>query len=153
MTVDFITKLLLVAGKDVIFMVCDSLLKIAYFVATTEEITAEELVRLFRDNVWKLHGLPESVISNRELQFVTELTKELNRMLEIKMRLSMVFHPQMDGQIEWMNQELEQYLQFFTEYRQRDWLEWLAMAEFAVNNKVHIVTKVLPFMAIYGREL
>ena len=153
MTVDFITKLLLVAGKDVIFMVCDSLLKIAYFVATTEKITAEELVRLFRDNVWKLHGLPESVISNRELQFVTELTKELNRMLEIKMRLSMVFHPQMDGQIEWMNQELEQYLQFFTEYRQRDWLEWLAMAEFAVNNKVHIVTKVLPFMAIYGREL
>jgi len=153
LTVDFITKLLLVAGKDVIFMVCDSLLKIAYFVATTEEITAEELVRLFRDNVWKLHGLPESVISNRELQFATELTKELNRMLEIKMRLSMVFHPQMDGQIEWMNQELEQYLQFFTEYRQRDWLEWLAMAEFAVNNKVHIVTKVLPFMAIYGREL
>jgi len=52
-----------------------------------------------------------------------------------------------------MNQELEQYLRFFIEYRQRDWPEWLATAEFVVNNKVHSATKVLPFMANYGREL
>ena len=52
-----------------------------------------------------------------------ELTKELNRMLGIEMRLSMVFHPQTDRQMEWINQELEQYLQFFTEHRQRDWPE------------------------------
>ena len=62
---DFITKLLLVVGKDAILVVCDRLLKMAHFVATTEEITAEGLVRLFRDNVWKLHGLPEGVISDR----------------------------------------------------------------------------------------
>jgi len=52
-----------------------------------------------------------------------------------------------------MNQELEQYLRFFTEYRQRNWPEWLVTAEFAVNNKVHLATKVSPFMANYGREL
>ena len=52
-----------------------------------------------------------------------------------------------------MNQELEQYLRFFTEYRQRDWPEWLATAEFVVNNKVHIATKILPFIANYEREL
>ena len=52
-----------------------------------------------------------------------------------------------------MNQELEQYLRFFVEHRQKDWLEWLASAEFAVNNKVHMAMKVLPFMANYGREL
>jgi len=52
-----------------------------------------------------------------------------------------------------MNQELEQYLRFFVDYRQKDWLEWLALAEFAVNNKVHTATKVLLFMANYGREL
>ena len=52
-----------------------------------------------------------------------------------------------------MNQELEQYLRFFTDYKQRDWPEWLAIAEFAVNNKVYLATKVLPFMANYGREL
>jgi len=52
-----------------------------------------------------------------------------------------------------MNQKLEQYLRFFTEYRQRDWPEWLVTAEFAVNNKVHLATKVLSFIANYGREL
>ena len=52
-----------------------------------------------------------------------------------------------------MNQELEQYLRFFTEYRQRDWLEWLTTVEFAVNNKVHSATKISPFMANYEREL
>jgi len=55
--------------------------------------------------------------------------------------------------MEWINQELEQYLRLFTEYRQRDWPEWLATAEFVVNNKVYTVTKVSPFMANYGREL
>ena len=74
-------------------------------------------------------------------------------MLEIKMRLLMAFHPQMDGQMEQMNQELEQYLCFFTEYRQRDWPEWLAMVEFTVNNKVHTTIKVLSFIANYERKL
>ena len=105
--VDFITKLLVVARKDAILVVCDRLSKITHFVATIEETSAEGLARLFRDNIWKLHGLPESVVSDRGPQFAVELTKELNRMLGIEMRLSIVFHPQTDGQMEWMNQELE----------------------------------------------
>ena len=84
---------------------------------------------------------------------MTELTKKLNRMLGIEIRLSMAFYPQTDRQTEQMNQELEQYLRFFTEYRQRDWPEWLMIAEFAVNNKVHLATKISPFIANYGREL
>jgi len=84
---------------------------------------------------------------------MAELTKELNRMLGIEMRLSIVFHPQTDRQTKQINQELEQYLRFFMEYRQRDWLEWLAIVEFAVNNKVYAATKVLPFMENYRREL
>jgi len=151
--VDFITKLLVVAGKDVILVVCDRLSKMTHFVVTTKGTLVEELVRLFRDNVWKLHRLLESVMSDRGSQFAAELTKELNRMLGIEMRLSTVFHPQTDGQIEQMNQELEQYLRFFVEHRQKDWLEWLALAEFMVNNKVHTATKVLPFMANYGKEV
>jgi len=151
--VDFITKLLVVAGIDAILVVCDRLFKMTYFVAMTEGTLAEGLARLFRDNVWKLHGLLESVILDQGPQFAAELTKELNQMLGIEMRLSTVFHPQMDRQTEQMNQELEQYLRFFVEHRQKDWPEWLALAEFAVNNKVHTATKVLPFMANYGREL
>jgi len=98
--VDFITKLPVVAGKDAILVVCDRLSKMAHFVATTEATLAEGLARLFRDNIWKLHRLPESVVSDRGLQFVAELTKELNKMLGIETRLSMVFHPQMNGQTE-----------------------------------------------------
>ena len=84
-----------------------------HFVAIIEEISAKRLVRLFRDNVWKLHGLPVSVILDRGPQFAAELTKELNRMLGIEMKLSTIFHSQTDRQTEWMNQELEQYLWFF----------------------------------------
>ena len=121
--VDFISKLPIVIGKDAILVVCDRLSKMTYFVATTEGTIAEELTRLFRDNVWRLHGLPESVVSDRGLQFAAELIKELNRMLGIKTKLSIVFHPQMDGQTECINQELEQYLRFFVDYRQKNWPE------------------------------
>jgi len=98
--VDFTTKSLVVAGKNAILVVCDRLSKMTHFVATTEGMSAEGLVRLFRDNIWKLHRLPESMVLDRELQFAAELTKELNRMLEIEMRLLTVFHPQTDGQTE-----------------------------------------------------
>ena len=91
--VDFITKLLVVAEKNTILIVCDQLSKMIHFVATTKRTLAEDLARLFRNNVWKLHGLPESVVSDRGPQFVAELMKELNRMLEIETRLSTAFHP------------------------------------------------------------
>jgi len=109
-TIDFITKLLVVAGKDAILVVCDWPSKITYFVATTKGTSVEGLARLFQDNIWKLHGLLKSMVSDRGPQFAAELTKELNRMLGIKMKLLTMFHPQTDGQIEQMNQELEQYL-------------------------------------------
>ena len=125
LTVDFITKLPVVAEKDAILVVCDRLSKITHFVATTKGTSVEGLARLFRDNVWKLHRLPESVVSDRGPQFAAELTKELNRMLEIRTKLSTAFHPQTDGQTERMNQELEQYLRFFIENRQKDWPELL----------------------------
>ena len=98
--VDFIRKLPSVVGKDiildVILVVCDRLSKMAYFIATIEETSVEGLARLFRDNVWKLYGLLESMISDREPQFAVELTKELNRMLRIEIKLLMAFHPQTD---------------------------------------------------------
>ena len=125
LTVDFIMKLLVVAGKDAILVVCDRLSKMMYFVATTEGTSAEGLARLLRDNVWKLYGLPESVVSDRGPQFAAELMKELNRMLGIQTKLSTAFHPQTDGQTERMNQELEQYLQFFIKNKQKDWPELL----------------------------
>ncbi len=71
----------------------------------------------------KFTGCQKSVVSDRELQFVAELTRMLNRMLEIEMKLLTVFYPQTDSQTERMNQELEQYLRFFVDHRQKDWPE------------------------------
>ena len=135
--VDFITKLLLVARKDAILVVCNGLSKIAYFVIKTKETSAKGLARMFGNNVQKLYELLESVILDRRPQFTVELTKKLYRMLDIKMKLLTLFYPQIDGQTKQMNQELEQYLQFFINYRQKNWPEWLVTAEFAVNNKIH----------------
>jgi len=86
-------KLLLVAGKDVILVVCNRLSKMMHFVVTTEEISVEELARLFRNNIWKLYGLPESIVLDRGPQFAAEMTKELNKILGIKTKLSTAFHP------------------------------------------------------------
>jgi len=74
-----------------------------HFIPTTEKTSAEGLARLFRNNVWKLHGLLESIISDREPQFAAGLMRELNRMLGIESKLSTAFHPQTDGQTERMN--------------------------------------------------
>ena len=120
---DFITKLPLAQGYDSILVVVDRLIKIAHFIPTTEKTTAEELVKLFRDNVWKLHGLPESIISNKGPQFAAGVMKELNVMLGIDSKLSMVFYPQTDRQTERMNQELEQYLRMFIDHHQKQWPE------------------------------
>jgi len=81
-------------------------------------MSAEGLAKLFRDNVWKLHGLPKSIISDRGLQFAAGLMRELNGMLGIKSKLSMAFYPQTDGQTERVNQKLEQYLRMFIDHRQ-----------------------------------
>ena len=98
--VDFITKLLIVAEKDAILVICDRLLKITHFVTTIEKTTAKGLARLFRNNVWRLHRLPENVVSDRGPQFTMELMRELNKILGIQTKLSTAFHLQTDGQTE-----------------------------------------------------
>ena len=107
LTVDFIIKLPVVAGKDAILVMCDRLSKMTYFVAMTEGTSAEGLARLFQDNMWKLHELPKSVVSDRRPQFAVELIKKLNRILGIETRLSTAFYLQTDGKTEQMNQKLK----------------------------------------------
>ena len=122
-SVDFITKLPVSKGHDSILVVCNRFSKMSHFVATTEKTMAERLARLFRDYVWKLHGLPESVISDRGPQFAAGLTRELNKMLGIETKLSTAYHPETDGPMERTNQELEQYLKMYINHRQNDWAE------------------------------
>jgi len=130
----------------------DQLTKIVHFIPTIEKTLVERLARLFRDNVWKLHRLPESIISDRGPQFVAGLMRELNEILGIESKLSTASHPQTDGQTERVNQELEQYLRMFIDHRQEQWPEWLGTAEFAYNNKVHLSTQTTSFKANYGQD-
>ena len=81
------------------------------------------------------------------------MINELNSMLGIEIKLLTAFYPQTDGQMKRMNQELEQYLRFFIDYRQKDWPEWLVSIEYAINNKTYLTTKVSPFMINYSKEL
>jgi len=80
---DFITKLLLAQGYNTILVVCNWFNKMAYFISTTEKMSAEELARLFRDHIWKLHRLPESIILDKGVQFAVEMIKKLNKLLGI----------------------------------------------------------------------
>jgi len=100
---DFITKLLLAQGYDTILVVYNHFSKMAHFIATIEKTLVEGLAKLFQDHVWKLHGLPESIISDRGVQFAVEMMKELNNLLGIQTKLSTAYHPQTDGQTERIN--------------------------------------------------
>jgi len=151
-TADFITKLPLAQGYDTILVVCNRFSKMAHYIAITEKTSAEGLAKLFQDHVWKLHGLPESIISDRGVQCVAGIMKELNNLLGIQTKLSMAYHPQTDGQTERINQKLEQYLRVFIDHRQEQWPDWLGTAEFAYNNKIHTATKILPFKANCGQD-
>ena len=114
----YITKLPLAQGYNTILVVYDCFSKMAYFIATMEKTSAEGLAKLFWDHIWKLHGLPESIISDRGAQFAAGMMKELNNLLGIQTKLSTAYHPQTDRQMKRINQELEQYLRVFIDHRQ-----------------------------------
>jgi len=123
-----------------------------HFIPTIERTLAEGLARLFRDNMWKLHGLPKSIILDRGPQFAAGLIRELNKMLGIESKMSTAFHPQTDGQTDRVNQELEQYLRMFIDHRQEQWPDWLGTAEFVYNGKVYSNKKILSFKVNYRQD-
>ena len=124
-----------------------------YFVSTIEKTLVEEVARLFQDNIWKLHGLPESIITDREVQFTVEMIKELNNMLGIDTKLLMAYYLQTNRQTKRINQDLEQYLRIFIEHRQEQWSNWLATVEFVYNNKVQTSTRVSLFKVNNEQDL
>ena len=151
-SIDLITGLKKVKNFNAILTVVDRFTKQIHAIPTSDKLNSEGLAQLFRDNVWKHHGLPKTVISDRGPQFASNFTKELNKILGIHTKLSTAFHPQTNGQTERANQEIEQYLRMFVNQRQDNWPEWLALAEFAHNNRIQASTQTSPFNALYGRN-
>lgn len=147
---DFITHLPLSNGYDAIMVVVDRLTKMRHFIPCHGTCDAEEAARLYTLHVWKLHGLPRSIVSDRGPQFVSEFWKHLTRRLGIQSLLSTAYHPETDGQTEIANSFLEQYLRSQVSYLQDDWVRWLPLAEFAINNAMNESTKTTPFFANYG---
>jgi len=91
-------------------------------------------------------------VLDRGVQFAAGMMKELNNLLGIQTKLLTAYYPQTDRQTERVNQELEQYLRVFIDHRQEQWPDWLEMAEFAYNNKIHMATKTSPFKTNYGQD-
>ena len=121
-----------------------------HYIPCKETTNAHELAKLYLQNVWKLHGLPESIVSDRGGQFISEFWKALCERLGIKSALSTSFHPETDGQTERFNAVMESYLRGYVNYMQDDWEEWLPMAEFISNNVDSETTTTSPFLANYG---
>jgi hypothetical protein len=125
------------------------LTKMRHFIAT-ESLKAEELADLFISRVYSLHGAPQTIVSDRGTQFISEFWRELSSRLSITLHPSSAFHPETDGQTERINAILEQYLRAFMNFSQNDWVDWLPLAEFASNNATSETTGVSPFYANYG---
>ena len=117
---DFIVELPKSNGYDTVLVVVDRLTKMAHFIPTTTKIDAKGTAQLLLDNVWKLHGTPLDVISDRGPQFASKVAQALFSLMGIKSNLSTAYHPQTDGQTERVNGILEQYLRIFSSYRQDD---------------------------------
>ncbi|KAH0607596.1 uncharacterized protein H6S33_002630 [Morchella sextelata] len=151
-SMDFITDLPESDGYNEILVVVDRLTKMRHLIPTTKEADSKEVATLYIDNVWKLHGLPETMVSDRGTQFVAEFWRSLCDRLEISPKFSTAFHPQTDGQTERINAVMEQYLRSYVSYQQDDWVRWLPMAEFATNNHASETTRISPFYANSGRN-
>jgi len=95
---------------DVIVVIVDQFMKIIHLKTTTTNISLEEIVKIYRDDIWKLHGVPRKILSNRRPQFASKFMEELTKALGTKRQLLTAYHPQIDGQIERINQEIGTFL-------------------------------------------
>jgi hypothetical protein len=124
----------------------------AHFLPFKEDgFTSEHLAKMFRF-IFRLHGIPEDIVSDRGPIFTSKFWRAFTSGLGIKLNFSTAFHPQTDGQTERVNQVLEQYLRMFVNYQQDNWSELLYKAEFTYNNTEHASTKMTPFYANLGHH-
>ena len=149
-SMDFITDLPSSKGFDSILTVVDRFTKMTHFLPCTKTINSQETADLVMREVFRHHGLPDDIISDRGPQFISTFWKHLFGLLQIDCKLSSSYHPETDGQTERTNQTVEQYLRCFINYQQDDWVDYLHFAEFSYNNSVHSSTKITPFFANTG---
>jgi RNase H-like domain found in reverse transcriptase/Integrase zinc binding domain/Reverse transcriptase (RNA-dependent DNA polymerase)/Integrase core domain/Chromo (CHRromatin Organisation MOdifier) domain len=137
-------------GNDAIWTVVDKLSKRVHFIPIKSTITAVQCAEVFKDNVFKLHGMPRVILSDRDSKFTSAFWKQFCIILGIKQVLSTPFHPQTDGQSEVANKSIETMLRAYVDTKQSDWQSYLSLMEFAYNDSVHTGTGFTPFFLEYG---
>ena len=139
-------------GYDSIYVIVDYLSKRAHFIPTTTTVTGKGLANLFIDNIFKLHGLPKLIISDRDPRFISEFWSNLHKALGVKLAMSSANHAQTDGQTERTNKTLEQILRSFVNHTHTNWDSLLPLAEFAYNDTISTSTKLTPFQVDNGQD-
>jgi hypothetical protein len=149
-SMDFIEGLPTSNRQSVILVVVDRLTKYVHFIPLSHPYTAAKVASLFMQYVFKLHGLPSSIVSDRDTAFTSIFWQELFIKQGIELAMSSAYHPQTDGQTEVVNRSLEQYLRAFASDKPQQWVDWLPLAEFWFNTNYHTSTHTSPFEALYG---
>lgn len=150
-SMDFVEGLPKSGGKDVIWVVVDRLSKYRHFVALAHPITAASSAQEFVDHIYKLHGAPTNIVSNRDPLFISKFWKEFVGHLGIEQSLSSAYHPQSDGQTEVLNRCLENYLRFFTWQHPQQSSCWLSLVEWWYNTTYHFAIGTTPYEVVYGQ--
>ncbi|GJY56798.1 putative reverse transcriptase domain-containing protein [Tanacetum coccineum] len=152
-TMDFVTKLpRTAAGQDTIWVIVDRLTKSAHFLPMREDDTLEKLTRQYLKEVVSRHGVPVSIISDRDGKFTSHFWKSLHKALGTRLDMSTAYHPETDGQSERTIQTLEDMLRACVLDFGKGWDKHLPLVEFSYNNSYHTSIKAAPFEALYGRK-
>jgi hypothetical protein len=150
---DFIKGLPKSSNKNVILVVVDKLTKYANFIALSHPFYAQTVAQLFIDNVFKLHGPPVAIATNRDRIFTSKLWQDIFKFMKISLQLSSTYHLQTDGQTERVNQCLESYLRCMAFMEPKKWSAWLTLAEWWYNTNYNTSLQTTPFQALYGYSL
>lgn len=141
LSMDFITRLPSSQGKSVIYVVVDRFSKFTHFMPLKHPFTATMVAQVFFEDVFKLHGLPTSIVCDKDPTFTSNFWQELFQLQGIKFNFSSSYHPQTDGQTEVVNRTLEMYLCCFTSSTPAAWVKWLPWVEYVYNTSSHSSTR------------